>query len=294
MAFLSPIFTTSLEGSYRKRTSSATRFRDTTGYSTAKTPGAPSRRRVVSQSTTKPHRRTAANVIESQVASRIEAHHWVVIKDHSMRIFERAAVAQADAVRQIESRSGSGALHRWVLRQVADPTQPALAVQGRDGRYVVMEAFNASQGVEAHPTMRRWLSAVERVGPLMNAVDIRTLQYENLFTTKLHNVKFDPNSSIVVVESVNIDVTKRENFDGAVGALREVAELSVASGDCLEFCVLHAPGERGFFKTIEVYKNINALRKHMNGQDILHSKRLEQFTISKKRSRQTFKPVVFS
>lgn len=211
-----------------------------------------------------------------------------------MRIFERAAVAQADVARQIESRKGSGALHRWVLRQVADPTQPALAVQGRDGRYVVMEAFHRAQAADEQPLMRRWLSAVERVGPLMNTVDIRTLQYENLFTSKLHDAKFDPNNNIVVVESVNVDMSKSGNLDRAVDVLRMAAERNVSSGDCLEFCVLHAPGEAGFFKTIEVYKDIDALTKHMDGRDKFYAKKLEGYTIQGQRGRQTFKPVVFA
>lgn len=142
--------------------------------------------------------------------------------------------------------------------------------------------------------MRRWLSAVEKAGPLVNAVDIRTLKYENMFTSKLHDAKFDPHNNIVVMESVNVDMSRRSNLENAVKVLRDAAETSVTSGDCLEFCVLHAPGEKGFFKTIEVYKDVDALKRHMQGKDKAYAKSLEKYTIHGHRNRLSFKPVVFS
>lgn len=214
-----------------------------------------------------------------------------------MRIFERAAVAQADVTRQVEKRAGKGALHRWVLRQVADPTHSAVDVQfrHRDGRYVVMESFDRhNMKMHEQPMMRRWLSAVERVGPLMNTVDISTRYYQNVFTSKLHDVTFDPHNNIVVVESINVDMSNENGLHHVVGVLRQGAEASVSTGECLEFCVLWAPGEAGFFKTIEVYKDVDALTTHMNGVDQSMAKKMSGYTIEGKRSRQTFKPVVFA
>lgn len=211
-------------------------------------------------------------------------------------MFERAAVAQADMTRQVERRAGKGALHRWVLREVADPTgalsSPAF---GRgDSRYVVMETFKARASHEDPGIMRRWLSAVERVGPALNAVDIRTRNYQNVFTSKLHDVEFDPNQNIVVVESVNVDMSRPQNVTEVVDILRSTAEASVAAGNCLEFCVLHKPGEQGFFKTIEVYKDVDALREHLDTLDTVYTRRVQGRTTDSHRSRHTFRPVVFA
>lgn len=211
-------------------------------------------------------------------------------------MFERAAVAQADMTRQVERRAGQGALHRWVLREVADPTGGMLhtTVRGVDAKYVVMETFKARVSREKPGIMRRWLSAVERVGPALNAVDIRTRNYENVFTSKLHDVEFDPNQNVVVVESVNVDMSRSQNLPEVVDILRSTAEANVAAGNCLEFCVLHKPGEQGFFKTIEVYKDVDALRDHLDSLDMVYARRVQGRTTDGHRSRQTFHPVVFA
>lgn len=218
------------------------------------------------------------------------------MRNDGRRLFERAAVAQADMTRQVERRAGQGALHRWVLRQVSDPTAGFLDVsfEARDTRYVVMETFKKRLSVETPGVMRRWLSAVERVGPLMDTLDIRTRNYENVFTSKLHDVQFDPNQNIVVVESVNVDMSRKQNLEDVIGVLRSTAEAAVSAGNCLEFCVLHAPGEQGFFKTIEVYKNVDALRAQGETLDKVYLRRVQGRTIKGNRSRQTFHPVVFS
>lgn len=211
-------------------------------------------------------------------------------------MFERAAVAQADMTRQVERRAQRGALHRWVLREVQDPIGlgPAAPFSPKDSRYVVMETFKATASAEEPGIMRRWLSAVERVGPSIHAVDIRTRNYENLFTSKLHDVKFDPNENIVVVESVNVDMARPHNAEEVVDILRSTAEASVSAGTCLEFCVLHKPGKHGFFKTIQVYKNVDALRQHMDSVDQVYTRRVQGRISDSHRSRHTFRPVVFA
>lgn len=211
-------------------------------------------------------------------------------------MFERAAVAQADMTRQVERRSQRGAAHRWVLREVPDPIglSPTAPLPPQDSRYVVMETFKASASTEEPGIMKRWLSAVERVGPSIHAVDIRTRNYENLFTSKLHDVQFDPNENIVVVESVNVDMSRSRNADEVVDILRCTAEASVAAGTCLEFCVLHKPGKQGFFKTIQVYKNVDNLRQHMDSLDQVYTRRVQGRIADTHRSRHTFQPVVFA
>lgn len=196
----------------------------------------------------------------------------------------------------MERRAGQGALHRWVLRQVSDPIVGLLDVsfEAQGARYVVMETFKKRLSQEAPGVMRRWLSAVERVGPLMDTVDIRTRNYENVFTSKLHDVQFDPNQNIVVVESVNVDMSRKQNLQEVIEVLRSTAEAAVSAGNCLEFCVLHAPGEQGFFKTIGVYKDVGALRAHIDTLDKVYVRRVQGRTIKGNRSRQTFRPVVFS
>ncbi|KAI0562659.1 hypothetical protein FGB62_55g135 [Gracilaria domingensis] len=245
----------------------------------------------------KPHKKASAHVVDSRVASRVEAHHWIVVKNTSLRIFERAAVAQADLAHQVDSRTHSGALHRWLLREAEDPTHLFVnpTVPGSDVRYVVMEAFDRQDNaVENQLVMRRWLSAVERVGRLMDAVQIQTLHYENAFTSKVHDVQFDPHHNIVVMESINVDITQDDAVDHVFDALRRSAERSVSAGECLEFCVLYAPNEHGFFKTIEVFKNVAALQSHMNGTDVSTVQEITPYLIQGNRNRQTFKPVMFT
>ena len=249
------------------------------------------------QSTTKPHTKTAAHVVDTQVASRIEAHHWIVIKPQAMRVFERAAVAQADIARQLECRKGAGALHRWVLRHVVSPSaEMDISFPYGDGIYVVMEAFKPIQQAygDANPLTRRWLSAVERVGPIINTVAIQTRHYDNLFTCKFHDVVFDPNANIVVLNSINVDSSKSTVLKRVVEQLNHIAEESVQTGQCLEFCVLQAPGEKGFLKTIEVYKDVDAMKKSTQVWDTSITQRFHEDIIENPHTRQIFKPVVFS
>lgn len=249
------------------------------------------------QSTTKPHKKAAAHVIDSNIAARVEAHHWIVVNSTGARLFEHAAVAQADAARQVDARTHSGALHRWVLREAEDPTHIFLnpELPNHEARYVVMEAFSRDESsFNNQLVMRRWLSAVERVGPLVDAVDIQTLHYENVFTSKVHNVQFDPHQNIVVMESINVDTANEKAIQHVVEALERSAEHSVSAGECLEFCVLHAPNEHGFFKTIEIYKDVEALMSHMNATDVVTSEEIKPYLIQGNRNRQTFKPIIFT
>lgn len=240
-------------------------------------------------------KRMRAHVVDSRVASVVEAHHWITVKGSATRMFERAAVAQADMTRHVERRTGAGALHRWVLRNVQDPTlgfMDAAFVTKPTDTYVVMETFKSG---EQDDVTHRWLSAVERVGPAVDTLDIQTRHYENVFTAKLHDAEFDPDRTIVVVESVNVDMSRPGNLEEVTGILRSGAEASVANGECLEFCILQAPGERGFFKTIEVYRDVDALRAHMDGLDRAFVRRTQGRCIvsSHGRSRESFKAVVF-
>jgi quinol monooxygenase YgiN len=237
-----------------------------------------------------------APVVNSRVASAVEAHHWITVSSESVRLFERAAVAHADMVRRVERHAQNGSLHRWVLRAVEDPALVApLQTANAQCRYVVMETFKPAQDPAGPPDgiMRRWLGAIERLGPALNAPVAQTLQYNNVFTSKLHDAKFDVDSAVVIVESVNAA------RPSAVADLQKVlesnAEASVACGDCLEFCVLEALDAPGFFKTIEVYANIDLLRKHVGGLDSVFLENAAPFIArSSHRSRSAFRPVVFS
>lgn len=267
MAFITP---TPVHHKKARLRNSAT----TSPYATATAP----RRR---QSTTKPHKKAPAHVIDSRISARTEAHHWVTVRAHAARTFERAAVAQADAARALEGNTG-GNLHRWLLRDSAQHAQ--------DASYVVMECF-----ARGHvPHTRRWLAAVEKLGPAVNAVDIRTMKYDNLFTCKLHDLRFDPVRNVVVIEAINVDMSKDGSIDAVVDALQNAAQQGVASGHCLEFCVLKGNGQSGFLKTVEVYEDEQALEKHMLLADHTLSEALKPYTISPQRSRRTFQPVVFA
>ncbi|CAN8064563.1 unnamed protein product [Agarophyton chilense] len=294
MAF---IVSTSLP--FRQNTAAKSTSRPrTTPFATATVPQSqPSPLPYNGSAASKPHKKASAHVVDSRVATRVEAHHWVVVSNSSLRIFERAAVAQADLAHQVDARTHSGALHRWLLRETEDPThlftKPSLSKS--EVRYVVMEAFDRhDDSIENQFIMRRWLSAVERAGPLIDTFQIQTLHYENVFTSKVHDVHFDPYHNIVVMESINVDLTKDGAVDHVYDALRRSAERSVTTGECLEFCVLHAPNEHGFFKTIEVFKNEAALISHMSGTDVSTVQEITPYLIQGNRNRQTFKPVVFS
>lgn len=242
----------------------------------------------------RPHR--SAPVMDSRVSSRLEAHHWIAVKDHSRRMFERAAVAQADVAHQLEQRRGSGALHRWVLRQVmAHPSRASKATS----TYLVLESFDRSvwdaPEVQHDDSLtRRWLSAVERVGPVMSTIDIRSLHYRDVFTSKLHDVVFDPNANVVVLESFNVDLARDGALDAVVEGLRADAERSVASGKCLEFCVLQSTTQPSLLKTVEIYADDTAMQEHMHGMDTKLMHNLQTHAPGTRRNRHLFKPVVFA
>lgn len=259
-----------------------------------------SNHRVPVRKNPKPRSRTSAQVVDSRVACRHEVHHWIVVKGHSKRMFERAAVAQTDVTRQLEARGGPGALHRWVLREVSDQLTAtsnhfALGVGQGNTQYVVMESFDQRTVQQSSSSLtHRWLSAVERVGPLISAVDIHTLQYSDVFTSKRHDVVFNPRENIVVLETINLNSLSPEIVSSVVEALRAKAERSVSVGDCLEFCVLQSMSQASLLKTVEIYKNMEALRFHIDGLDKKYMHRVLHHTMNSRRNRQVFKPVVFS
>lgn len=238
--------------------------------------------------------RARAPVIDSRVAGVVEAHHWIVVASGSTRAFEKAALANAHVTSLVEKRSGNGALHRWLLTLIPDPTLGFMdgVFRTETTTYVVMETFKSSNLDER--LTQRWLSAVKRVRPMFEMLDIRSLSYENVFTSKVHGASFDPNCNVVVVESVNVDMSRPQNLQEVMEILRTGAEASVSAGECLEFCVLQAKDRPGFFKTIEVYKDVDALRAHMDGFDRAFVRRTQGRTIGSHRSRQTFKPVFFA
>lgn len=248
-----------------------------------------------------------APLVDSRVSSVVEAHHWITVSSASVRMFERAAVAQADMVRRVERNTATGAQHRWVLRPVdvdaTDPSsiatlfsQPASIVApqsvNQQSRYVVMETFKHGEDTNSG-VMRRWLGAIEHVGPAFDASNVQTLRYENVYTAKLHEAKFDVNTAVVVVETINAD--GEEKAREVEKCLRSTADVAVASGDCLEYCVLEAMCKPGLFKTIEVYKDASAFGAYMNELDSAFLHRLRPHTVQgSHRSRSAFKPVVFS
>lgn len=244
--------------------------------------------------------KTAANVVDSRVASRHEVHHWIVVKDHSRGMFERAAIAQTDVTRQLETLRGPGALHRWVLREVPDQLAAttnhiALGLGQGNTQYLVMESFDQQTVQQPSSSItRRWLSAVERVGPLISAVDIHTLQYSDVFTSKKHDVVFDPKTNIVVLETFNLSSLTAQVVSPVIRALRAKAERSVSVGDCLEFCVLQSTSKPSLLKTVEIYKNVEALRFHMDGLDKKYMHGVIHHTTDSRRNRQVFKPIIFS
>lgn len=234
-----------------------------------------------------------ATIIDSRKSAVVEAHHWITVSSLALRMFERAAVAHADMVRRVEKTTATGSLHRWVLRVVDDPfLADAPQSVNSQSRYVVMETYRPGDK-DNDGVMRRWLSAIERLGPALSAPVTQTLRYSNLFTSKLHNAKFDVHRSVVMAETFS--ASNIEESSVIMDILQSHAEESVASGDCLEFCVLEAVDHPGLFKTLEVYKDADSLREHMDKLDVKYWQKLQPLvTNSSSRKRNAFKPVVFS
>lgn len=153
--------------------------------------------------------------------------------------------------------------------------------------------------LSSSPQTRRWLSAVERLAEVISAVDMHSMHYRDVFTSKVHDVVFDPHRNVVVLESINV----REVSDGhaahhvldhVVDALRAKAERSVAVGNCLEFCVLQSASKGGLFKTVAVYNDGEMLQQHLAGVDKRFMHSLRPHVMDARRTRHFFKPVVFA
>lgn len=269
------------------------------GISTVPRATAVQPRRVSVTRSSKPRPRTPAQVVDSRVACRREIHHWIAVEGHSRRLFERAAVAQTDVTRQLEARGGPRALHRWVLREASNQPVPSNRVipgaPQNSAMYAVLESFDYRAVQQtANSLTRRWLSAVERVGPLISTVDVHTLQYNDVFTSKRHDVVFNPKENIVVLETINLNSYSPEILSVVIDTLRAKAERSVSVGDCLEFSVLQSTSQANVFKTVEVYKNSDTLRSHMLGLDKKYMHGVLPHMATDRRNRQVFHPVVFS
>jgi quinol monooxygenase YgiN len=197
-------------------------------------------------------------------------------------------------VRAAEAAAGDGALHRWLLRCVrSDGRGVGDAVAGNAagvGMYAALETFAGKHGPGRADRERRWLSGVET---LASAGETATLMYDNLYTTKLHLAVFDVNAAVVVMEGVSAADTA--TADAMEGVLRGVAECAVASGCCLEYCVLRSRANPTLFKTIEVYADAGKLERHIGSRvDRQFVRQTEPLRSTTARSRVAFKPVVFS
>lgn len=245
-----------------------------------------------------------APVVDTRVAYADEAHHWLTVDSANVRTFERAAVAQADIIKRVEQRETGqgGAHHRWVLRKTVDPLDSATGAGGAvmervndRTSYVVMESFSEKEMADGDGATKRWLSAIEAVAPAVGAAFTTTFRYSNTFTSKEHDVRFDVNDSIVIVETVVAE--SEASIEALRAELEFTAQMAVAGGCCQEFCVLEAAcTSTGLFKTIEVYKDETTLRTHMlEGQDKDFQRRTAPLVAhSKNRTRVAFKPVVFA
>lgn len=248
----------------------------------------------------KQRQRKSAPVVDSRVASRFEAHHWITVQNQSQRLFERAAVAQVDLTRQLERTQGreDSALHRWVLREIdVNPyaVSRSSAVNSTSSRYLVTESFDKQATQASKSVTKRWLSAVKRVGPLISAtIDIHSLQYSDVFTSKKHDVVFDPSENIVVIHCLNINKDLPRSAELLIDALRAKAERAVSVGSCLEFCVLQSDSKPSLLKTIEIFPSMEALMQYANGSDKLFEQTIKPHVVDGRQGRYVFKPVVFS
>lgn len=247
----------------------------------------------------KQRQRKSAPVVDSRVATRFESHHWITVQNESRRIFERAAVAQVDLARQLEeTQNQSRALHRWVLREIdVHPfaVSRSSAVNATSSRYLVTESFDAQSSSPSSSVTRRWLSAVERVGPLISStIDIHSLQYSDVFTSKLHDVVFDPSKNIAVIHCLNLNRDDARAESNVIAALKAKAERSVSRRNCLEFCVLQSDVQPTLLKTIEIFADMEALMHYANGADKLFEQSIKPHIVDGRQGRYVFKPVVFS
>eukprot|EP00173_Palmaria_palmata_P004391 Plantae.Rhodophyta-Palmaria_palmata.ctg5867.p1 GENE.Plantae.Rhodophyta-Palmaria_palmata.ctg5867~~Plantae.Rhodophyta-Palmaria_palmata.ctg5867.p1 ORF type:complete len:164 (+),score=46.67 Plantae.Rhodophyta-Palmaria_palmata.ctg5867:38-493(+) len=140
----------------------------------------------------------------------------------------------------------------------------------------------------------RWLGGMELVGKTVQAEVQASLRYRNVFTSKLHDSKFDVNKAVVVVESIQAKAEK-DNIKIVREGLEAAAEAAVVAGDCLEFCVLEAACEKGvgLFKTIEVYES-EEKRDGRLDLDAAFVEATKGAVAAGKRTRSMFKPVVFA
>lgn len=236
-----------------------------------------------------------APVVDSRVAGVSEAHHWICVRSDYARAFERAAAANASVTAVVEERAGRGASRRWVLRRVADPSLGFI-----DGSFVtdtttfvVMEAFRDGEHADDAHT-HRWLSAVRRTSRALGALDIQSMPYYSIFSARRHHARPETESAVIVVESINVDMSRPENLEDIKSILRSGAEASVNAGESLDFSVLQAKGEPSFFKTVEVYENVDAMRTHMERLDRAFVRRSRGKLIGHHRERQTFKAILFA
>lgn len=316
MAFVTPlpVFTRSTNAAFNsvgtcRRTVNVCRFRPVdvdddgqlilaTSSSSPTPPPPPSSSSSSSNSPSRP--RTSAPVIDSRIASRHEVHHWISVKDHSRRVFEKAAVAQVDVARQLENKLDAKALHRWVLREhhIDGITTGQLKKVKSNGcsRYLCSESFDQQLWMtvnqEQHSMTRRWLAAVERVGPLISAVDFHTRAYNDVFTAKVHDVVFNPHHNVVLITVFNV---RRDHSRLVRDTLVAKAERCVSKGICLEFSVLQSDSQpEQLFKSVQIFPDMNALHSYVNDHDQSFSKTLLPHLVDDRPNRHVFTPVVFS
>lgn len=235
-------------------------------------------------------RRTSALVIDSLVRNATEAHHWITVGSAHTRMFERAASAQASMTRVVESRTGTGASSRWVLRETPDPClglDATACFENGVGKYVVMESFEKAASLQSEDLTKRWLAAVKRLGRMFDTVDIKSIEYDNVFTAKMHRQGDLTEDTVVRMQSFTAEPGM---LDATIDVLKSSAESAVANRQVLKFCVLK--GGDSLVKTVAVFGNGDAMKSYLDGSNKVLAKRLRGKINSTRKNSNTFQPII--
>ena len=205
-------------------------------------------------------------------------------------MFERAASAQASMTRVVESRTGTGASSRWVLRETPDPClglDATACFENGVGKYVVMESFEKAASPQSEDLTKRWLAAVKRLGRMFDTVDIKSIEYDNVFTAKMHRQGDLTEDTVVRMQSFTAEPGM---LDATIDVLKSSAESAVANGQVLKFCVLK--GGDSLVKTVAVFGNGDAMKSYLDGSNKVLAKRLRGKINSTRKNSHTFQPII--
>lgn len=182
-----------------------------------------------------------------------QRHYHFFLHIHAEAPFRSAVDRFFDGVQASESTPD---WRLWALRSTEDPTFGSLRGEPFPPRAWIVEPLKGDSGVG------KWTQALDRAGPAFSPMESHFVDWGvvDVFGTGEERLA---EHEVVSTEILNANWTRATSVPLMKAKLLAHAKQVVERGEARLFEVFQSVDEATCFKTIEVYSDVDALRKHM-------------------------------